>query len=183
MTETDPSPDTSAPETPPKPPAGRRIGRRTITIAALLTGSAALTVALYFGQFRADRETGPAAAQAVLDAATDGTTALLSYSPDDLDGDLAAAKSHLTGGFLDYYTEFAAQVVTPAVTQKAVTADVRVMRAAVSELGPDTAKVLVFLNQVSTSKDRPDPALAASSVLVTLTKSDGSWLISAFDPV
>jgi Mce-associated membrane protein len=48
---------------------------------------------------------------------------------------------------------------------------------------PDRAVVLLFVNQVTTSKDRPDPALAASSVLVTLTKEQGRWLISEFNPV
>jgi Mce-associated membrane protein len=43
--------------------------------------------------------------------------------------------------------------------------------------------VLVFVNQVTTSKDRPDPALATSSVVVKLTNTDGRWLISEFNPV
>ncbi len=33
------------------------------------------------------------------------------------------------------------------------------------------------------SKDRPDPALATSSVMVTMVKQDGRWLISEFNPV
>lgn len=51
------------------------------------------------------------------------------------------------------------------------------------EIRPDSAKVLVFLNQETSSKERPDPSLTASSVVVSLTKVDGNWLISAFDPV
>jgi len=58
-----------------------------------------------------------------------------------------------------------------------------VARAAVSELHADDAVVLVFVNQVTTSKDRPDPALATSSVVVKLSKTDGRWLISEFNPV
>jgi Mce-associated membrane protein len=33
------------------------------------------------------------------------------------------------------------------------------------------------------SKENPDGAYAASSVKVGLTKIDGKWLISSFDPV
>ena len=49
---------------------------------------------------RADRRHGRSAA---VDAARDGTVAMLSYKPDTLDQDFAAAKSHLTGDFLNYY--------------------------------------------------------------------------------
>jgi Mce-associated membrane protein len=58
-----------------------------------------------------------------------------------------------------------------------------VVRAAVSELHPNSAVVLVFVNQSTVSKDRPEPSLTSSSVLVTLTKANGKWLISSFNPV
>jgi Mce-associated membrane protein len=58
-----------------------------------------------------------------------------------------------------------------------------VVRAAVSEIHPDSAIVLLFINQVTTSKENPDGAFAASSVKVSMKKIDGRWLISAFDPV
>jgi Mce-associated membrane protein len=48
---------------------------------------------------------------------------------------------------------------------------------------PGKAEVLVFVNQVTTSKDRPTPALATSSVMVTLVRSGDGWLISGFNPV
>ena len=51
---------------------------------------------------------------------SDGTVALLSYSPESLDKDFATAKSKLTGGFLSYYTQFTEQIVTPAAKQKSV---------------------------------------------------------------
>jgi Mce-associated membrane protein len=53
----------------------------------------------------------------------------------------------------------------------------------VSELHPDSAVVLVFINQNTTSKENPDGAFAASAVKVGMKKIDGAWLISAFDPV
>ncbi len=57
------------------------------------------------------------------------------------------------------------------------------MRAAVSEMHPDSAVVLVFINQTTESKDRPDASFTNSAVRVTLKKIDGAWLISSFDPV
>jgi Mce-associated membrane protein len=156
-------------------------GPVALVLALLLSGG--LAAWLYFEQFRPDQQTDDAATRAAVDAARDGTVALLSYKPDTLNRDFAAAKSHLTGGFLNYYDQFTKQVVTPAATQKAVTTTAQVVGAAASEMHPDLAVVLVFVNQVTTSKDRPDPAMASSSVLVSMTKVHGAWLITKFDPI
>jgi Mce-associated membrane protein len=119
----------------------------------------------------------------VLQAASDGTVALLSYTPESLDKDFANAKSHLTGEFLNYYTQFTNDIVTPAAKQKDVKTSAQIARSAVSELQPGSAEVLVFINQNTTSKENPDGSFTASSVKVGLTKLDGQWLISSFDPV
>jgi Mce-associated membrane protein len=58
-----------------------------------------------------------------------------------------------------------------------------VIGAAVSELHPNSAVVLVYVDQSTTSKDRPDPSESASSVLVSLTRVNGNWLITKFEPV
>jgi Mce-associated membrane protein len=138
---------------------------------------------LYFSQYRADTQTDDAVAQSAVNAARDGTVALLSYKPDTLNQDFAAAKSHLAGDFLNYYDQFTKQVVTPAAKEKAVMTTAQVVGAAATQLHPDSAVVLVFVNQATTSKERPDPAMASSSVLVSLTKLHGDWLITKFDPV
>jgi Mce-associated membrane protein len=41
----------------------------------------------------------------------------------------------------------------------------------------------VFVDQSTTSKDKPDPSMAASNVLVSLTRVNGNWLITKFDPI
>ena len=138
---------------------------------------------LYFTQYRPDEQTDGAVAQSVVNAARDGTVALLSYKPDTLNQDFAAAKSHLTGDFLNYYDQFTKDVVTPAAQTKGVTTTAQVAGAAVSELNPDKAVVLVFINQATTSKERPDPAMASSSAKVSLAKVHGAWLITKFDPL
>jgi Mce-associated membrane protein len=154
-----------------------------ILLAALLLASAGVAAWLYFYQYRPDQQTDDAAANVALEAAKSGTVSLLSYSPESLDKDFANAKSHLTGDFLSYYTQFTQQVVTPAAEQKAVKTSAAVVRAAVSELQPDSAVVLVFINQNTTSKENPGGAFAASAVKVGMKKINGTWLISAFDPV
>lgn len=160
---------------------GGRIG--AILLVAALVASAGVAAWLYFQQYRPGQETNDAASTVPLNAAKTGTVALLSYSPESLDKDFANAKSHLTGDFLSYYTQFTEQIVTPAAKQKAVKTSAAVVRAAVAEMHPDSAVVLVFINQNTTSKENPDGAFAASAVKVGLKKIDDAWLISSFDPV
>ncbi|MEB3980062.1 twin-arginine translocation pathway signal [Mycobacterium sp. 663a-19] len=167
-------------------PRWLRLPRRklvAILLALFFVGSAGVASWMYVYQYRPDQETNTAASDAATRAAKDGTVALLSYAQESIDKDFANAKSRLTGEFLDYYSKFTAQVVSPAAKQKGLKATAIVAQAAVSELHPDSAVVLLFVNQQTTSKDRPEPSIAASSVLVTLTKVNGNWLISKLEPV
>ena len=154
-----------------------------LVLVLLLLVSGGLAAWLYFTEYRPDMQTDPAAAQTVVTAAREGTVALLSYKPETLDQDFTTAKSHLTGDFLNYYEKFTREIVTPAAKEKAVTTTAQVVGAAASELHPDSAVVLVFVNQATTSKDRPDPSMSASTVLVSLTKANGRWLITNFEPI
>ena len=148
-----------------------------------IVASAAAAGGIYWWLYRPDRLTDAAARGQVTEAAREGTVALLSYAPDTLDKDLATAKSHLTGEFLTYYGQFTEKFVAPASRQRGIKTEASVIRAAVSDMRPERAVVLAFVNQVTTSKERPDPSLATSSVLVTLVKSNGRWLISEFNPI
>jgi Mce-associated membrane protein len=167
-------------------PARRSLPTIPLIPVALVLGLLAaggLAGWLYFTQLRQDTQTDDAVARSAVNAARDGTVALLSYKPDTLNQDFAAAKSHLTGDFLNYYDQFTKEVVTPAAQTKGVMTTAQVAGAAVSELNPDKAVVLVFINQATTSKERPDPAMASSSAKVSLAKVHGDWLITRFDPL
>jgi Mce-associated membrane protein len=154
-----------------------------LVLAILLLASAGATTWVYFAQYRSDLETSDTVKGDVIRSASDGTVALLSYSPDTLDKDFATAKTHLTGDFLNYYTQFTAEIVTPAAKQKAVKTSAAVVRSAMAQLQATSAEVLLFINQTTTSKENPDGSFTASSVKVGLTKVGNDWLISAFDPV
>jgi Mce-associated membrane protein len=168
---------------------GGKVARRRhvkvapLVLVLLLVTSGALAAWLYVKKYRPDEQTDAAAAHSAVDAARDGTVAILSYKPDTLNQDFAAAKSHLSGDFLNYYDQFTREVVTPAVKEKALTTTAQVVGAAASELRPSSAVVLLFVNQATVSKDRPDPAMASSTILVSLTKVHGTWLITKFQPV
>nr|WP_231984485.1 hypothetical protein [Mycobacterium sp. E342] len=148
----------------------------------LVVAAMSVAASLYFVLYRPDQQVSEAAAQRAIRAASEGSVAVLSYAPDNLDRDFAKAKSYLTGNFLAYYTKFTEQIAALA-QQKHVTETAQVIRAAVSELHPDSAVVLVFVNQTATSAEKPQPQTTANSARVTLTKVKGSWLISKLDPL
>lgn len=155
---------------------------RSTVATVLVVTTVGVAASLFFIVYRPDQQIGDAAAHRVIQVASDGAVAVLSYAPDHMDRDFAKAKSYLTGDFLAYYTKFTEQIVAMA-QQKQVTQTTQVVRAAVSELHRDSAVVLLFINQTAKSKQKPEPQTTASSARATLTKVKGSWLISGFDPV
>lgn len=152
-------------------------------VAVLLSASAGLLMTVLFTQDRPDHQTDPSAQQEAVTAASEATVTLLSYGPETIDSDLDAARSLMTGGFATYYGKFTTDVVAPAVRDRGVEASAQVVDSALMEIRPNWAKVLVFLNQQTVSRERPEPAFTASTVIVTVVKVDDSWLISEFEPV
>ncbi|WP_158018170.1 twin-arginine translocation pathway signal [Mycobacterium basiliense] len=156
---------------------------RAIVLTTLLVATLAFGAGYFHFAYRTDLQTDDAAAQQAITAASDGAAALLSYSPDTLDRDFTNAKARLTDNYLAYYRQFADQVVGPAAQRGGVTTTATVIKAAVSELQPHLAVVLVFVKQQTASRAKPEPIVTSSSVRVTLLKVNNSWLIERFDPM
>jgi Mce-associated membrane protein len=115
-------------------------------------------------------------------AAIDSTVAMLSYRPDTVEQNLAAARDRMTGAFRDSYSSLTHDVVIPGATQRQISAAATVPAAASVSATATHAVVLVFVNQ-STIIGNDPPSSTASSVKVTLEKVHDRWLISQFDPV
>jgi len=154
---------------------------RPIMLAVLLIAATGIAAGLYYFEYRPDREANSAAADEVIRAASDGAVVLLSYSPDSLSRDVDNAKSRLTVDFQAYYERFTERILAPTAQGAQVTTTARVVRAAVVELHPNSAVVLVFISQKTASKEKPEPVKTSSAVRVALTKANGSWLIAKFD--
>jgi Mce-associated membrane protein len=157
---------------------------KRIVVYGVLPGLV-MTLAVGAGVLKWRAETQSAdqtAATESVRAATEATTAILSYGPDTVDRDLGAARSRLTGGFLDAYTSLTHDVVIPGAKEKKITATARVPAAASVTAGRDHAVVLVFVDQTTTVGADP-PTDTSSCVRVTLDKRGDHWLISAFDPI
>lgn len=156
----------------------RGIAHAAISAAVLIMVVAAGNLKWQDGSMRDKEMAGVEAVQ----AAKDGAIALLSYERDTVESDLGAARTRLTGQFLDAYTALTHEVVIPGSKRKAISAVASVPAAAPASIDGSHATVLLFINQ-SVFVGRDAPANTASSVRVTLDRVDGRWLISGFDPV
>lgn len=165
----------------------RRLARRglarwrPILLTVLLFIVAGFAAGYFYFVYRPDLQTDDAAARQVMEVASDGAVALLSYSPDTLSRDFDNAKSRLTDNYLAYYQRFEDQIVGPSAQRGQVTTTATVIKAAVAELHPNSAVVLVFLRQKTASKATPQPVVTSSSARIALVKINGSWLIEKFD--
>ena len=182
---TEPSTDADEPDHDDEPKTAKRRIKWSKAIAYGLLPGLVLLLASAAGYLKwqdgTAREAQAARAESV-QAATDSTVALLSYRPDTVETDLDAAKSRLTGTFLDAYRKLTHDLVIPGAKQKQISAVATVPAAASTSATATHAVVLLFVNQ-SVIVGRDAPTNTASSVRVTLDKVDGRWLISQFDPV
>jgi Mce-associated membrane protein len=182
---TEPAIDADEPDRDDEPTSARRriswsraIAYGLLPVLAFLLASAA---GYLKWQDASVHDAGVARAQSV-QAATEGTIALLSYRPDTVQKDLEAARGRLTGTFLTAYTSLTHDVVIPGAKQKQISAVATVPAAASTSATANHAVVVLFVNQtVIVGQDAPTNT--ASSVRVTLDKIGGRWLISQFDPV
>jgi Mce-associated membrane protein len=114
--------------------------------------------------------------------AKDSTIALLSYQPDTVDKELKAARDRLTGSFKDSYTQLIQDVVIPGAKKQHISAVATVPAAASVSATPKHAVALLYVDQtVVVGNDAPTDT--SSIVRVTLDRTAGRWLISAFDPI
>ena len=164
---------------PPAPVAKRRHLVAYVLVPLLVMG---LAVGAGYLKYRAgslsDAQT---AASTSVQAATDGTVALLSYRPDTAQATLMAARDRLTGSFRDSYTSLTNDVVIPGAKQRNISATATVPAAASVSASANHAVVLVYVDQSVIVGDGA-PSATASAVQVTLDKIGNQWLISGFDP-
>src|SRR5213080_2094047 len=100
-------------------------------------------------------------------AATEATIAMLSYSPDNVEATLHAAQERLTGQFCDSYRSLIDDVVIPGAKQKKIASTATVPGAASMTATENHATVMVFINQ-SMIIASGAPTDSASVVEVTL---------------
>ncbi|MFF0227347.1 hypothetical protein [Streptomyces sp. NPDC004629] len=100
---------------------------------------------------------------------------VFSYTPDGLDAAERSARSVLDGRAARQYTELLGRIRAELAEQR-VTLSTQAVRVGVIELDGDSARLLVFLDQVS-RRDKAAPASAAAQLAVTARRERDQWRI------
>jgi len=164
----------------PAEPASRRAAI-VAAVLALLT-VAALAVAGFFAlQVREDAQTADARDEAP-GAAESAAKAILSYDYRRLPTDRKRAKEFLTPKYQKDYDktfkllEKQKDGSPGAAVQTKTTVAANVLGSGVMDADPDTARVLVFVNQVSKRPGR-DPQMFQNRVAMTMKQVEDRWLV------
>ncbi|MEW1890919.1 hypothetical protein [Streptomyces sp. NBC_00523] len=119
--------------------------------------------------------TDSAATAQVAGEVTNALGKVFSYSPDGTAATKASAQKLLAGKALQQYAALFGQVEKQSADQK-LTLTTHVVRAGVTRLTPDSAHLLVFLDQVYERKGKA-ASKAAAQLSVTAQLREGHWTI------
>lgn len=147
--------------------------------AALVLAAAAAG----FTTFGADRaaELADAREAAVAEAET-RVPELLSYENATLNDDLTEALEQTTGGFTDDYRTVLDDLVRPEATERQISTRATVVSAGLVSGDRDSAVVLLFLNQQTTS-GTGGSSVTGSRVEVSMSLDGDEWKIAGLKPV
>lgn len=115
-------------------------------------------------------KTAPAAAEAA-------AAAILAYDYKSLDADADTATRYMTDDFAKQYMETFTKVVKPAAQENRAKVTATVLASATVRATPDTARVIVFVDQATTSAKTQRPKLALNRVEMSMVKAGGTWLV------
>lgn len=114
-------------------------------------------------------------------AAKEITAEMLSYETETVDQQLTAARDRMTGDFLGTYTAMINEVI-PAAHAQQIAAVAEVLRAGVVSAKPESAELVLFVNQ-SVQVGNSMPKKTASVARATMVKEGDHWMLSEYEPV
>ncbi|MFI6892778.1 hypothetical protein ACIBM4_01515 [Streptomyces sp. NPDC050256] len=123
--------------------------------------------------------TDSAATTQVAGDVTNALGKVFSYGPGDTAATKASAQQLLAGKALQQYAALFGQVEKQAADQK-LTLTTHVVRAGVTRLTPDSAHLLVFMDQVYERRGKA-ASTAAAQLSVTAQLREGRWTIVEID--
>jgi Mce-associated membrane protein len=158
----------------------RRSRRLWIPAVAVVTALALLAAALVYALrptvSDSDRTAAVGSARTTLES-------LLSYSGSSFDKHVDEVLPQLASPFKDQFTKVAATDIKPMAVKNEATVQAKVYEAGVMDASGDggegtTVRVMAFVNQATTTKAQPAPAIDQNRVIATMRKTGDRWLVS-----
>jgi Mce-associated membrane protein len=156
--------------------------RRTIPILAVLALVLSVTAGVLWSVNRATADQDAVRADAVA-AAKKNVATLLSYDYRTIATAVEERTGLVTGKFKSQYAKLVNDQVAPAARKRKVVTRTEVITGAVVSADTDQARLLLFLNQVSATKQSKVPVLSGSRVRVEMKKVDGTWRVADVTPL
>jgi len=155
-------------------------------IAAFLAGVVALSAVLVmgFGGYRYwSSEQDEKAREQALEAANRTVPAMFSYEFSTVDTELPKAADQLSPAFREDYLALITTAIAPGAKEKELSVMATTQAGGIVDADRDHAVVMLFLNQVTTSKDSPQGTTTGSRLRVELDKDGDRWLVDAVTPI
>jgi Mce-associated membrane protein len=159
-----------------------RRGRIVLTAVAVVLTVVALVVAVAGQVWLHGRAADDRRERSAREAAETAVAAVLSYDYRSLEANLAATRTLLTGDARQQYDDVSKPLLATAPGIHAIT-KAQVKTTAVLQSGERSARVLLFVDQLSSSTSLKTPRLDQSRIVVTVTRSGGRWLVSSLSAV
>ncbi|MFE6864093.1 h domain protein [Nocardia sp. NPDC057668] len=146
-------------------------------IAAVLAGAGFLGYRAYeYDRLEQARENSVTAARKTVES-------MFSYDFKTVDATLPKVADNLAPGFQEDYLKLVKEAIAPGAKEKSLTVQATAQAGGVISVDVEHAEVLLFLNQVTTSKDKPEATTSGSRVKVSLDKDGDRWLVAEVTPV
>jgi Mce-associated membrane protein len=188
----DESPHWPGEPTAPEPESDVRLRRSLVLVSALTALSLVLVGLLWFEVHRADNPelgkapdgqiTSSSFRNAAMGAASDAVSHVLSYSYKTFDADRKAARALIAGKVGKDYDKTMDQVAAQT-TQLKLTLKANVLSAGIISITEHRAKVLVFVNTITTREGARNQQFNQSRLVLDLRRKDGDWTVFGMDPV
>lgn len=151
-------------------------------ITAVVVVVAAVVAGINGYRYWDDKRSEQSRADAVA-AATRTVSAMFSYDFQTVDTELPKTADNLAPDFRSDYLELIEKAIAPGAKEKQLSVQATSQAGGVVSADRAHAVVLLFLNQVTTSKEKPEGTTTGSRVRVTLDKSDDRWLVASVTPI
>jgi len=162
---------------------------RTTTVLLVVSLVLALGIGALFYSARSDdlqtagngQVTSTSYRSAAMSAAAANAAVVLSYGYKTLDADEKAARAVLTPAFAKKYAEVM-KTAGPKATTAQLTLKATVTATSLVSLKKDSAKLLLFVNTITTKVGSKNQQLNQNRVLMEMTRKDGDWVVSKLTP-
>jgi Mce-associated membrane protein len=180
------------PEPAPESTSDLRLRRSLVLVSALTALSLVLVGVLWFEVHRANNPdlgkapdgqvTSTTVRNAAMGAASDAVTKVLSYSYKTFEADRKAAEALIGGKVATDYAKTMDQVAAQTAQLK-LTLKATVLSVGLISITEHRAKVLVFVNTVTTREGAKNQQFNQSRLVLDLRRKDGDWTVVGMDPV